>query len=1232
MQKKQIFSISKKAISTANPSKLPPLNSLYFYPDYTSTNPYQTALYSAVTNTLKAQAGTIDLSIAALPEHAEQTVLFHLHWPEPIFAGVTTVNEFRERSWDFQKKLNFFRANGGVFIWTIHNVLPHDNKFDNLNRDFHEQLAKVADIVHIHSKEAIKTINEHYALDERKCVVIPHGSFNGYYKNEISRKQARNRIGIKNQDLVFGSIGQIRPYKGLEQLLTATKILHSQDPRVKALIAGKPVLPTKPGQWENLAKMLSNFLIVDEGFIADDDLQYYFKAVDFIVLPYKNILTSGSVVLAADFGKIVVIPALSCLESLFHLDFIETFDPNHPSSLVSTLKKVKNFSPEEISQRQASALDFSKSLDWRKLIAPLEIAIQKCIDSARPRVIKIGSVSHEIRIHQSVSVPPGSLGVAIVNYHNKEEVSDLYKTLPKTINGHPVVAYLWDNTGNSTSENYFHRIYPDMIVAGTDKNLGYAGGNNILLQMMREDGCRFGFIVNPDIEILPGCMEALVREHDGSNTQAIYSPLILKSDGKVSFGGTQISKEKDIQVEPIYDGVDVEKVPSSSFAVDSLNGCAIFLDLSILDKIGFIPEEYFLYYEETEWCMHATNKGVDCVVVPQARVVHHKKSHGQQGIPSLYYIYYMLRNTILFNRRLKGDIDSAIQQQQTKFVSGWRKRLIENDCHFEIIFDQTVQAGFSDGLDGISGQVCLNARIQTQNKDQRPLTAGAVDKVESTGDFKGWAATRKKESGEDNTWESTKLWLIIDDIPVTLVETGGSRPDVAAAGYCTATGFSATLPDRYLDNDPHKVEFRDASTGVNLPFGFKEGETELNLRFIGTPKKISKSRNIRGRIDGVSMGTLKGWIHDFNRHESAVLIDLRIGEHLIQNVQANLYRPDLKSAGIGKGHSGFEIKLPNELLAEKQLQISMSLSGENLVFKEKEISVNQYENGFHADMKIEQFVKLSFTDDRMPPGIYQRSQHLKQSFEVTKTLLLEEDCGEDETISVIMPLYNRAKLVENAIQSVITQSYTNWELIIVDDGSSDESYKVVTTLLNDLNDARITLLKHEINRGVSAARNTGTSASTGSIISYLDSDNIWDSDYLGIIAIALDKHPDADAAYCGQEIWEYLPHFDVTELRWIRACPFNRSRLEFRNFIDLNVFAHRRSCLETYGNFRENMRRLVDWELILRYTEDKPPVFMPVLMNQYFVGIADNQITAVEPFESHLSLVRDLHGQNKNGP
>ena len=92
-------------------------------------------------------------------------------------------------------------------------------------------------------------------------------------------------------------------------------------------------------------------------------------------------------------------------------------------------------------------------------------------------------------------------------------------------------------------------------------------------------------------------------------------------------------------------------------------------------------------------------------------------------------------------------------------------------------------------------------------------------------------------------------------------------------------------------------------------------------------------------------------------------------------------------------------------------------------------------------------------------------------------------------VSIITPLFNAERYVSETIKSVLNQSYQNWEMIIVDDCSSDQSVSIVEKFL--VNDKRIRILKNDINLGPGGSRNKAINAASGDIIAFLDSDDIW---------------------------------------------------------------------------------------------------------------------------------------------
>lgn len=129
-------------------------------------------------------------------------------------------------------------------------------------------------------------------------------------------------------------------------------------------------------------------------------------------------------------------------------------------------------------------------------------------------------------------------------------------------------------------------------------------------------------------------------------------------------------------------------------------------------------------------------------------------------------------------------------------------------------------------------------------------------------------------------------------------------------------------------------------------------------------------------------------------------------------------------------------------------------------------------------------------------------------------------------VSVVIPAFNRGYILGEAIQSVLDQVHRNFELIIVDDGSTDDTNQVV----RGFKDGRIRLLRHPRNAGVAAARNTGLAAAQGEFISFLDSDDIWHTDKLARELAFLANCPKSDAVFTDLKYEGELPAASVVRI------------------------------------------------------------------------------------------------------
>jgi hypothetical protein len=200
----------------------------------------------------------------------------------------------------------------------------------------------------------------------------------------------------------------------------------------------------------------------------------------------------------------------------------------------------------------------------------------------------------------------------------------------------------------------------------------------------------------------------------------------------------------------------------------------------------------------------------------------------------------------------------------------------------------------------------------------------------------------------------------------------------------------------------------------------------------------------------------------------------------------------------------------------------------------------------------------------------------------------------DTKISVIMPTRNRAPFLREALASVMAQRHQNLEMVVIDDGSEDETPDVLAAI----DDPRLRVLR-TTGLGESVARNMGLDAATGEILTFLDDDNLMDAGWLHAVAWAFDRWPDTQLLY-GARIVEDAPAMRsepsgaLPNLDW---DVFDRRRLEQGNYIDMNVMALRAGLPDC--RFDEDLHSSIDWQLMLELSARHDPLELPALACVY---------------------------------
>jgi glycosyltransferase involved in cell wall biosynthesis len=185
-------------------------------------------------------------------------------------------------------------------------------------------------------------------------------------------------------------------------------------------------------------------------------------------------------------------------------------------------------------------------------------------------------------------------------------------------------------------------------------------------------------------------------------------------------------------------------------------------------------------------------------------------------------------------------------------------------------------------------------------------------------------------------------------------------------------------------------------------------------------------------------------------------------------------------------------------------------------------------------------------------------------------------------VSIIIPTYNRSQLIVRAVKSVLNQTYQDFELIIVDDASTDNTEEVI----NSFNDKRIRYIRHEKNKGEAAARNTGIKTAGCNYIAYQDSDDEWLPEKLAKQMKLLENaSPEVGVIYTG--FWKTENHRRTyIPFSWVRQKNGDiHKELLKGNFIGSPVALIKKECFDKVGLFDERLRNLVDWEMWLRISK-----------------------------------------------
>ncbi len=268
--------------------------------------------------------------------------IIHLHQPEPYYHG-TNREETILNAQKFLDKLKNFKELGGRLVFTMHNPVPHNRMYQSIDHMVNNELWSISDHIIVLGKYPKEILVKEHHL-KTPVTMIKHPSYREYYGDANNKIQARKELGLPIDATIFGSIGQIKPYKKLEFILDAfKKFLDTEKMLEKHVLCLAGASPDQEYSESLKETYESKNIIIKPNNFSDDELITYVSALDYSVFAFKDIWASGSVVLSISYGVPVIVPELGCLdEYIQQLNNGLLYKPHDQDSLVETFKQATN--------------------------------------------------------------------------------------------------------------------------------------------------------------------------------------------------------------------------------------------------------------------------------------------------------------------------------------------------------------------------------------------------------------------------------------------------------------------------------------------------------------------------------------------------------------------------------------------------------------------------------------------------------------------------------------------------------------------------------------------------------------------------------------------------------------------------------------------------------------------------------------------------------------------------
>ena len=264
-----------------------------------------------------------------------------------------------------------------------------------------------------------------------------------------------------------------------------------------------------------------------------------------------------------------------------------------------------------------------------------------------------------------------SLYILILNFNSYKETLNLFENLQVNILSIAKVIVI-DNNSNSINKEYLRKNIPSNQLIQLYKNSGYATGNNHGIKKAIHDNANAILILNPDIKIQPDVIIKLYEKFNTlSDVAAIGTRICYRNKPEIIYSdGGLIDKQKGFHTYHLNTGKSIHEIESKSLnKVDYVNGSVFMVKTDVFEKVGLMIESFFLYFEETEWCLRAKAQGFKLYVDPSLTAYHLSSSKNKS------YHFYMTRNRLWLAKKYPDYYQITFKIVKRQVIKLFIKRL-----------------------------------------------------------------------------------------------------------------------------------------------------------------------------------------------------------------------------------------------------------------------------------------------------------------------------------------------------------------------------------------------------------------------------------------------------------------------------------------------------------------------------------------------------------------------------